>query len=194
MTTKTCSKCKEVKPLDEFYKDRTKKDGLRGACKGCCDIKSKEYCAENAEAIKISKRKYCAENAEVVGARKRKWYAENAELTKARSRKRYAENTEMLKTDAIKWRKNNPDKRAANNARRRAAKLNRTPAWANKKSIQEVYRQAKLLSILTGIPYHVDHIVPLQGENVSGLHVEYNLEPMPAHENLIKHNSFDSDQ
>ncbi len=60
---------------------------------------------------------------------------------------------------------------------------NRTPIWANMDKIQEIYCNCP-------DGYHVDHIVPLRGNNVSGLHVEYNLQYLTAEQNLIKSNSF----
>ena len=71
----------------------------------------------------------------------------------------------------------------ARNARRRAQKIHATPGWADQDKIREIYNNCP-------DGYHVDHIVPLQGELVSGLHVEYNLQYLTAEENLKKHNKF----
>jgi hypothetical protein len=56
-----------------------------------------------------------------------------------------------------------------------------TPKWANLDAIKNFYDE-------TPEGFHVDHIIPLRGENVSGLHVEYNLQYLSAEENLIKGN------
>lgn len=73
----------------------------------------------------------------------------------------------------------------AHNAKRKADAKNRTPAWANIKAINAVYAEA-LAQGLT-----VDHIVPLKGKLVSGLHVEHNLQLLTASENSRKKNGFD---
>ncbi len=65
--------------------------------------------------------------------------------------------------------------------KRRAAKLQRTPKWANMGKIMDIYKKCPE-------GYHVDHIVPLQGNSVCGLHVEYNLQYLTAAENLEKSN------
>lgn len=51
-----------------------------------------------------------------------------------------------------------------------------------------MYHFAKILTQITGLPYRVDHIVPLQGRGVTGLHVPWNLQALPAVENWRKHN------
>ena len=96
------------------------------------------------------------------------------------------------KLSAIADRKNKP-RRNAITAKRHASKLKRTPSWLTKNNlelIKQFYREAKELETLTGIKHHVDHIVPLQGENVSGLHVPWNLQILTAAENCSKNNSF----
>lgn len=74
--------------------------------------------------------------------------------------------------------------------REKQLKLATVPC-SNLTKIKEIYKQAKKLSKETGIEYHVDHIAPLQGELICGLHVEWNLEIIPATENLKKSNKFE---
>ena len=62
------------------------------------------------------------------------------------------------------------------------------PVWADKKKIAEFYELAKRLTSLTGIKYSVDHIIPIQGESVSGLHCEYNLQVITVSGNSRKGN------
>ena len=93
----------------------------------------------------------------------------------------------ILERDRIYREKYRPIKRA-NDARRRATKLKATPDWSEKELIKVVYSKAKWLESLTGLKYHVDHIVPLQGENVCGLHVWHNLQILEKSINLSKCN------
>lgn len=72
---------------------------------------------------------------------------------------------------------------AARQAKYSAAKLQRTPPWADLEKIRKIYRNCPE-------GYHVDHIIPLQGELISGLHVESNLQYLPAIENCRKGNKF----
>lgn len=92
-----------------------------------------------------------------------------------------------------RWRKQNPAAYLAKKARYRARLLNAYPLWLTNTQedlIDAVYFEATELTLNTGIPHHVDHIVPLQGENVCGLHVPWNLRAIPAKENIRKQNSF----
>lgn len=77
--------------------------------------------------------------------------------------------------------------RRAIKAKRRAAKLQRTPEWSETEAIKEFYMSCP-------VGYEVDHIIPLQGELVSGLHVLSNLQYLTEHENRSKQNKFNIEE
>jgi hypothetical protein len=94
----------------------------------------------------------------------------------------------------LKFRQDNPDYIAAAQGIRRTDKIHRLPAWADRKTTSEVYTRAREKTVKEGIPFHVDHIVPLFGKKVSGLHVAHNLQVLSATENMKKKNKFDGDK
>ena len=107
---------------------------------------------------------------------------------KAREARLRATNPEPLRASLRKWKKNNPHKVRADGMRRIATKLNATPKWANKFFIEEIYDLAQRRTKVMGYPWHVDHIVPLRSKIVCGLHVENNLQVIPANLNQSKNN------
>lgn len=94
-------------------------------------------------------------------------------------------NKNKVKENASRWAKNNPGIIRSKAMKRHADKLNRTPAWADLKAIKEFY-----INCPKG--YQVDHIIPLRGENISGLHIETNLQYLTKEENLKKSNKWEN--
>lgn len=78
--------------------------------------------------------------------------------------------------------------------KRKIALANRTPAWLTEDDLwlmKEAYVLAEERSILFGFTWHVDHIIPLRGKKVSGLHVPLNLQVIPAVANMQKNNRYE---
>ena len=159
-----------------------------------------------------SKKKY-VENKDVHYARCRDWFCRNRDNANSAARKKYAENPEKYREKTKKWRKEHPEYkwwqrnperskelvnewqsknkhiRVAIQMKRQAAKLKRTPQWADESKIRAFYAEAKRLTIETGVKHVVDHYYPLQGKSVSGLHVHENLRVITQSENSKKSNS-----
>ena len=173
--SKKCIKCEEVKELTDFYKHINTKDKRQSSCIIC----HKAYYKIHAKV-----------NSEIARVRTREWYRNNTEKSKATSKAWRQTNPEKDAANTKAWRKANPAKMTAKRAKRRAAKLLRTVSWANIKAIKDIYAEARRLEKATGIVMHVDHILPLQGKLVSGLHVETNLQILTWHDNICKSNNF----
>lgn len=132
--------------------------------------------AEAIERNREARRKYNEKNADRIRERNARWWRDNAEYAAERFQRYYMANKELYK-EATR--------------RRQAAKIQRTPCWLTKDhmlEMRELYSEAARLSEETGIKHEVDHIVPLQGRAVSGLHVPWNMRIVTRHENRTKHN------
>jgi hypothetical protein len=150
------------------------------------------------ELKRASQKRYAEKNKDKVAAAIKKWNSENKDKLLIASKNYYNRNKDDLefkKSNAKKtrdWFKKHPVKVLEQSSRKRATKLNRTPLWLNSGDLFEiecVYTYAKSLNNI-GLNYHVDHIIPLRGKKVSGLHIASNLQVIPAIENLIKSNKF----
>jgi hypothetical protein len=144
--------------------------------------------ARNPEAVRRAKAKYKAAHPIEEAARRKSWAQRNPEKIKAASAKWYRKNSKRSHAYVSGWYAAHPERVSAISARRKAQRLRATPAWANQFFIDEIYRLARLRTEATGFKWHVDHIVPLRSSRVCGLHVEHNLQVIPAKQNMVKGN------
>lgn len=121
-----------------------------------------------------------------------KWYHKNRGRALDNARKAFQraspERRARLRELASKFWKGHPEELMEKIARRRFAARNAAPKWANRFFMQEAYDLARRRTKATGIRWHVDHIVPLLSPLVCGLHVEHNLQVIPAAQNISKNN------
>ena len=126
---------------------------------------------------------------EIIGAKKRQYYWDNKSAVLEKRKAHYAENVDSVKARNYAYKKENHGYYIAKAKERTLAKIQRTPVWADKERVQAYYDVCAFFNEVNGYAkYHVDHIVPLQGKTVSGLHVHNNLQVIPAKENLSKGN------
>ncbi|WP_395652454.1 hypothetical protein [Brevundimonas sp.] len=170
---KTCTTCKTAKATESFGKKSGAYDGLQSRCKPCIKI---------ADADRFQRTK------EICSARKKAWAAANPDKQREMKIRYRKANPEAVKAERKRWRERNPSARHAAEVRRELAIAQRcgllTPEGA--KQIERIYAEARRLTQETGIPHHVDHIAPLRGETISGLHIPENLRIIPAEDNIKK--------
>jgi len=150
----------------------------KGVCVECLKV---EWAADN-------ERRKSAPKTEAAKAAGKRYYERNKEAVAARSQSRTVEAKTAYKK---KYKAANPELyKELTNARRRRFR-EATPKWLtaeHKMEIRFKYRLAIELSRRLGVPHAVDHIVPLQGEEVCGLHVPWNMEVITQEQNLKKSN------
>jgi hypothetical protein len=154
---------------------------------------------EQKIAARKRQKKYAEANKEKVLKASSTWNKKNKEKM-LEAANRYLEKVKdnpdyKAKKAAItrSWAKNNPEKVVEMSAKKRCSKLKRMPSWLSveqKVKIRSFYKVAQMMSTAFSVNYHVDHIVPLRGKLVSGLHVPWNLRVIKAEENMVKSNKF----
>jgi hypothetical protein len=156
-----------------------------GSCAGCAKESARAWRERNPEKATAATAKWQAEHAEHCKTRNAEWYAAHPGYGRQRAAEWRSKNQDKFRAAVATWRKTNPAKaRAMVSARRKQLRL-RVPPWANLLAIRKIYDEAAANGLT------VDHVVPLNGKLVSGLHVENNLQIMTRAANCKKHASFD---
>jgi hypothetical protein len=185
--SKICNTCREPKPLSAYASRKASADGLAYTCRSCDGARRKaNYLKRHDKELAVRK---AWREANLDRSRRivRAWVAQNPER-KAEIDKAWREaNKARLNQEKKQYRR---EHRGWYNSYFKAYKLmrsSRVPSWANSEAIKQVYEQAGELRAL-GIDVEVDHIVPLNGKTVSGLHVHNNLRVILASDNRAKSN------
>lgn len=155
-----------------------------GQCPAAVRLWSDVDYDKNKEVYKAKARRWDAANKE----RKRELWStpEMREKARARIRQWVKDNPERSKASSIKFNAENKALVLSYKALRRARVRQASPPWTTKEMKAEmvgIFREAESLTLAMGEPYHVDHIVPLAGSVVCGLHLAINLRPMLGVEN-----------
>lgn len=168
-TIENCGKTHHAKGLclSHYHQSRYQYKGrMRGSCKvGDC---SKPHTAKGMCVMHYY----------------REWRKNHKGAYKERIKRYRQKNPEKFRRGSKAYAKKNPKKIQAWNLARRKRVQKHTPPWADLKVIRNFYFNCPQ-------GYHVDHIIPLNGENISGLHVIENLQYLPAVENIKKGNKID---
>lgn len=162
-----------------------------------CVVCHAQKCAEflpkwrekNPDKVKTYSDKYSASHA----ASTKAWRDANKEKCAEAGQKWRQAHPEKCNEFSRAWRDRNRDAMNTLKAKRRADVLSRLPKWLSsdeKWMIGQAYELAKLRTKITGFDWHVDHVIPLRGQTVSGLHTPYNLQVIPATMNLRKGNKY----
>lgn len=159
---KRCPKCGLDKEVDKFSPDKSRKDGKAGHCRDCNNT------AKNIWVVK---------NLEYKREQDRKWHQDNNERSRANSKNWQLNNPELYKANHKKYDRTHLAERANRETKRRI----RTSISFGQEGIKEFYCSRPLAM-------EIDHIIPLKGKLVSGLHVIWNLQYLSEKQNISKGN------
>lgn len=158
-------------------------------------LRVKAWRAENQERVREHQAAYAATHPEVLAAKAKRHRERHLETRREEDRARSARyrvaNKEKVSVTKKAYAQDNKYKVNASVARRAAAKVQRTPIWLTQDDhwmIEQAYELAALRTAMFGFSWHVDHVLPLRGKLVSGLHTPYNLQVIPGAENCRKGN------
>lgn len=197
--TKQCRTCGQIKDFALFSKDSKSPDKRQYSCKLCnaeyrkanldkISNRISNWRANNKQKIRQNLADYRSKNKEKLAAAKLEWQRVNIEYYLLRHRIWRQANSDKVKKWSAAYAAANLSILAWRQARRRSSTMQATPSWSNPIKIKSFYISCDALNMLTGIWHHVDHIVPLRGATVCGLHNEFNLQIITAKENRAKSN------
>jgi hypothetical protein len=189
-------------------REKARRKAYREANKEKINEYARKYREENRDKIVAWQKDFEEKNKEHRAAYRKKYYEENKEhllqkaaeydkahpeMIAAKSKKYREANAEKVAERCKKYRKKNPAIFSYHANKRALAKIQRTPQWLTEFDLLKIkcmYQLAAMRTKESGQDWHVDHIIPLRGKLVSGLHVPDNLQVIPATENRQKKNAY----
>lgn len=166
---KTCTLCGQTKPYDLFTVNPRVKDGFGSHCRECHNAKCRELRAAN-DAYRAKQK----ENARL---------RESTEAYKLR-RKEYRVSSFVKRALDDEWAARNPWYKKSTRVWYKLKKEHRVPPWVRLKDVNPFYKEAHAKRMT------VDHIIPLRGKNVSGLHTPENLQLLSLRDNMQKRDKY----
>ncbi len=186
---KKCVECNEILDYSEYH-GSILKNNLHNSCKKCYSTSNKDYYNTHKQERKDYQKDYYnshkQERKEYHKEYYKDYYLANRTRLNLLSKEYAILNKGKYSVYNKKYYLLHKSKFCAYAAKYRSCKITRTPKWASLVEIEKVYLNRREGE-------HVDHIIPLQGELVSGLHCEHNLQYLPATINQSKGNKFDID-
>lgn len=166
-----------------------------GECRGAKRLRAHLDYLKKSDAYKARANKWALENAD----KKKQYFSRTDVLERMRLKTREwaSKNRDRKKEQDKAFRQANRSLVTSYKAKYRASRRNATPSWLTEEhwqQIRAVYAEAERLTSETGIPHEVDHIVPLQGRTVCGLHVPWNLRAIPKVQNNRRPRVWDASQ
>lgn len=189
-----CLTCGLSLPLESFTKHKQARGGYLSHCKKCLATKSKAYKALDPDKWRALDRLSKANDESRLAdkLRKREAYRKDPKRFQLRNQTYYKKNLIACKIAVKTYRTLNKAKFCVLGAERRARERTATPPWLTKDQRKEIlgyYERSRELTITTGVCHEVDHMVPLQGKTVCGLHVPWNLQVLTKSDNVRKSNT-----
>lgn len=203
---KVCAICKQTKPHSEFRSLRNRRR-IMAYCLPCETEYKRRHYAKNADRVKQKSRAWSDANPDRKAATNKAYRARpdvrekhrirtaiyraaNPEKRQETARRSYYKNKAACDARSKAWMEANPIWVRERGRRLKIMRKRAEVAWADPSAMREFYAEAAKLTLITGIIHEVDHIVPIAGENVCGLHCEANLEVVPRIVNRRKRNFF----
>jgi len=190
MKRKKCISCKCRKVTEAFSKDRQNADGLRHYCRDCVSkrySKTDKYRKRRLDYYKAHKQQYkdyYKRNRNYHTQKSYEWAALNPEKVKTASRK-------MIEKYKIQRPGMSAHNTRLSELRRHKTRSNCVPKWLTKdqlKTMEQIYAFRAIQQMESPVLLHVDHIIPIHGTEVCGLHVPWNLQIITASDNCKKSN------